>query len=94
MEFVVQKMGHANNEKRKTTNNGRNRATRSTKNQNARRKGNLQILEKFRIGHHRTSGDKRKKILKSVSGERENYSKPNYMAEISSKGWISGLSFS
>ena len=29
---------------------------------------------------------KEKKLQKSISGERENYSKTNYIAEISSKG--------
>ena len=35
-------------------------------------------------GHHETSGDERK-IQKNTSEERENNSKPNYIAEISSK---------
>ena len=30
---------------------------------------------------------------KNISGERENYLRLNYIAEISSKGWIHGLSF-
>ena len=38
------KMGHASNEKRKTSNNGRNRTTKSRKNQNAQRKRNVQAL--------------------------------------------------
>ena len=33
--------------------------------------------------HRQTSGDERKK---SIYGERENYSKQNYIAEISLKG--------
>ena len=53
------------------------------KNQNAQRKGNLQILGNIESGHHQTRGTERKtfkKSKKSVSGERKNYSKPNYIA--------------
>ena len=39
------KICHSNNEKQKTTNEGRNRTTKSRKKQNVRRNGNLQILE-------------------------------------------------
>ena len=53
-------MCHANNEKRKTTNDRRNGTTKSTKNQNARRKGNLQILENMGSRHHQTSSDEKK----------------------------------
>ena len=35
MDFDSKKMQHANNEKRKTTNDGSNRTTNSRKNQNA-----------------------------------------------------------
>ena len=38
-------MCHANNEKRETTHDGRNRTTKPRKDQNARIKGNLQVLE-------------------------------------------------
>ena len=80
-------MCHANNEKRKTTNAGRNRTTKLRKNQNAWRKGNLQVLGNIGSGHHQTSQDERKKkSKKSISGEREKYSKPNYITEISTKG--------
>ena len=78
-------MWHVNNEKRKTANDGRNRTTKLRKNQNARRKGNLQIHGNIGCGHHQTSGDERKKKQKNIQGEQENYSKPNYKAEISSK---------
>ena len=37
---------------------------------------------------------KKKMIFKNTSGERQNYSKPNYIAEISLKRKIPGLSFS
>ena len=66
--------------------------TKSIKNQNARRKGNLQILGNIGSGHYQTSGDKRNKSKKNIPGERENYSKLNYIAEISSKGKTHGLS--
>ena len=40
---------------------------------------------------HQTSGDERKKLKKnSISNERENFSKLNSSAEISSKGYLSG----
>ena len=55
-------MCHANNEKRKTTNDGRNRTIKSRKNQNTRTKGNLQVLGNTGSGPHQTSGDERKKI--------------------------------
>ena len=60
------------------------RTAKLRKNQNAQRKGNLQILGNIGSGHHRTSGDKRKKFKKRISGERGNYWKP--IVEISSKG--------
>ena len=51
--------------------NPRNRNTKSRKNQNAWWKGNLQIPENPESWHHQTRGDKRKKIQKYTSGERE-----------------------
>ena len=71
-------MYHANNEKRKTTNDERNRKIRTLV-----KKGNLQILANIGSGHHQTSGDERKN-KKNNPEERENYSKPNYIVEISS----------
>ena len=35
---------------------------------------------------------KKEKRQKNTSGKRENYLKANYLADISSKGWILGLS--
>ena len=58
------------------------------KNQNAGRKGNLQIDWNIGSGHHQTYGDEGKR---NARGERENYSKPNYIAETSSKGLIPEL---
>ena len=69
----------------KTASCRRNRINISRKNQNARRKGNLQILGNFGSGHHQTCGDERKNLKKNTSEERENYSKLNNIAEISSK---------
>ena len=51
IEFGIENY-HANNEKRKTANDGRNRTTKSRKNQNARRNGNLQIIGNTGRGHH------------------------------------------
>ena len=54
------KMCHASNEKRETTHDGRKRTTESRKNQNTRRKGNLQINGNTGSRHHQTSEDERK----------------------------------
>ena len=43
-------------------------------------KGNLQILGNIGSWHHQTSADERKNLKKSISGEQENYLKPNYTA--------------
>ena len=43
------------------THDGRNRTTKSRKNQNARRKGNLQVLVNIGSGHHQTSRDEKNK---------------------------------
>ena len=56
------KMCHANNEKRETTHDGRNRTTKPRKDQNPRRKGNLQILGDIESGHHQTNGVEGKKF--------------------------------
>ena len=53
-------------------------------------KKNLQVLENIGSGHYQTSGGE-KNLNKSISKERENNSKPNYIAEISSKGYTPGL---
>ena len=45
-------MCHARNENWKKTNNKRNRTTKSRKNQNASRKGKLQVLGNIRSGYH------------------------------------------
>ena len=51
-------MRHASNEKREMTHNGRNGTTKSRKNPNTRRKGNL--LGNIGSGHYQTIGDERK----------------------------------
>ena len=51
----------ANNEKQITINEGKNWTTKSRKNQNARKKGNLRILGNIWSGHHQTRGNERKK---------------------------------
>ena len=70
----------ADNEKR-TTNDGRNRTTKSSKNENARRKGNLQILGDIGSGHHQKPR-LRKQLKKIISGERRFSSKLNCRVEI------------
>ena len=77
---------------RKRTPDGRNRITKQRKDPNAWRKGNFQILGNIGSGHYQTCGNERKKIKKSISGERGKNSKVNYITEISSKGKIPGLS--
>ena len=51
------------------------------------KKGNLLVPGNIGSEHHSTSGDGRKSwFFFNISGVRENYSKLNYWAEISSKG--------
>ena len=78
------KMCHANNENRKTISVGRNGTTKSRKNLNVGGKGILQsvMMEADTIKH---AGWKKKLKKNNTSGKRENYLKPNYIAEISSK---------
>ena len=74
-------MCHTNYKKPKTTNDGRNRTTKSRKkNQNARKY--LEILKVDTIKHT----EMLEKIKTNTAREGENYSKQNYIAEISSKG--------
>ena len=58
------KMCHAYNKKCKKSDNGRNRTSNSRKNQNAHKKGNLQVLRNIGGRHHQISGDKIKKWKK------------------------------
>ena len=67
-------MRHASNEKRKMTRDGRSRTSKSIKTPNARRKGNLQILENIRNGHNQKVAMKKKKEIKTtIIEEPENY---------------------
>ena len=54
-------------------------------NQIAQRKGNQQILRNIGRLAHQTSGNKRKN-LKGVAEEQENYSRPNSIVGTLSKG--------
>ena len=80
MEFDIKKMGHANHEKRKTAKDGRNTTTKSGKNLNARRKGKLQALGNIGVDTIKKVVMK-EKLEKCISGKRENYRKPNYIAD-------------
>ena len=51
------KMCHTNNEEWEMTDDRRNRTTKPRKDQNAQRKGNLQILGNIGSWHHQTIGD-------------------------------------
>ena len=74
-------MCQVNREKRKKTIYGRNRATKSRKNQNAREKETYKYLGILEADMRR-----QKMILKKrTSGELKNYIKPNYIVKISSK---------
>ena len=65
------------------TENGSNRTTKSKQNQNARRKGNLEKFGNIGSGCIKQTEMKKIKIKNNTSGERENYSTPDYIAEIS-----------
>ena len=54
-------MCHANDEKRKETNDRKNRTAKLRKNQNVRKKGNLQVLGNIGSRNHQASGDEIKK---------------------------------
>ena len=77
-------MCHANNQKREATHAGRNRTVK-LRNQNSWGKGNLLLLGNIRNGYNQTSGDERKKSKKTISEERENYLKTNYISGTSSR---------
>ena len=46
----------------KAKKDGKNRSSKSRENQNAQRKGNLQIFGNIGSGHHQTSGDERENL--------------------------------
>ena len=61
MEFGLEKCAIFIMKSGKPQMTARNRTTKSRKNQNARRKENLQLLWNIGSRHHETRGDKRKK---------------------------------
>ena len=65
MEFSI-KMSHANNEKQKTTTDGRNRTTKSRKNKNARKMETYKCLGIYEVDTIKHA--EMKKIM-SISGE-------------------------
>ena len=73
-------MSHDSNEKREKTQDRRNWTTKSKQNQNARRKGNLQILANIGSWKHQTSVDERKFFLK-VSQKKQNTSRNKTMLQ-------------
>ena len=79
-------MYYINNEKRKKTNNGRNRTAKARKNKKTWRKWHQQIDCKIRRGHSQISGNeqqKKKKWKRFTRVKRESFLKLNAMAEIS-----------
>ena len=85
IEFGIEKNAMLNNENWELTNDRRCRTTKSSQNQNARKKGKLQIFGHIESGQNLRCGDERKNKKNITSGERENYRKPNYIAGISPK---------
>ena len=57
MEFGIEKCAMLVMKKWQTTPDGRSRTTKSSSHQNARRKGNQQILGDIGSCHHQTSGN-------------------------------------
>ena len=78
-------MSLTDNEMRKTTNEKRNITTKSTKNLNAWRKRNLQVLGNIGVNiiiqvvMKEKLKKKKKKMKNDISGKRENYLQPNYI---------------
>ena len=64
-------MCYANNEKQEITHDGRNRATKPIKNQNAQSKRNLQVLGNIRSGHNKKCGDERKNLKEYLRKTRK-----------------------
>ena len=67
-------MGNAKIEKQKKWNNEKKLIRKESERSEKR---NLQLLVDIGGGHHQTN-DVRKKLRKTISGKRENYSEPNY----------------
>ena len=62
MNFILEKCAMLMTKSGKQTYNRRNRTTKSRKNQNARRKGKLQILGNIESGNQQNSADEIKNI--------------------------------
>ena len=75
----LRKMCLSHNEKGEKTNNGRNRTTKSRKSQNARRKGNLQVLGDIGSRHHQTNGEEEK------TKKKESTERPSANADVKKK---------
>ena len=65
-----------NNGKRKTINDGRHRTIRPEESEHLKEKKITNTWEYWK----QTRRDERKELKKNISGERENNSKPNYIA--------------
>ena len=78
----------ADNEKQETTHDVRNKTTTARKNQNARRKGNLQIQIQGNIGsgHHQTRGDERKNKNEYIRRK-----KTSHRTKLLSRNLINGI---
>ena len=76
----------ANNEKRETTYDGRNRTTKSRKDQDVRRKGNLQVLGNIGSGHHQTYEDERQNKIEYLMRTRKLHE-----IELQSRNFIEGI---
>ena len=73
-------------EKLKQTIYGRNTTTKSRKIRTPEEKKTYEYLTILEADTIKQVEIKEKKLKKSISGGRENYSEPNYIVEISSKG--------
>ena len=82
---------HANNERRKTANDGRNRTTKSRQSKTHWEKKDYKYLDMLKAETIKQA-EMKEKLKIGISGEQENYSKPNYRAEIPWKVSTVGLS--
>ena len=85
MEFGRERKFNANNEKRRTTNDGKNRTAKSRKIRTLGKNETYKHLGILVAGTIKQNVMKEKKKKMITSGGPENYSKQNDKAEISSK---------
>ena len=78
-------MNPAKNEKRETTYDGRYGITKSRKIRTPGEKETYKYLGILEVGTIKQEKMKERKLSKSISGERETYSKPNKIAGTLSK---------